>query len=244
MSTTTQTTWTAYPCPDCSSSLPTLNVLQNHYREMHDSDWTAGYPSACHYCGTTHKRKDAYAYQRAERHFCKNPCFKNWRDEVDDTSRENPTMTAGNPIKTTCTHCGDPIARERHKLERGPTNRQFCDNDCQGKYRAEHFSGQNHPDWIGGRDLYIAISTLLSTTPWEKISQRVRDKQSECQMCGKCGENVRGYQNHAHHIIPILAGGTHADELLMTLCPSCHGKVEQFTETLYGIDRILTSSLD
>lgn len=235
----TQTTWNTYPCPDCTTTLPTLDTLQNHYRTTHDPDWTAGYPSQCRLCTETHKRKDRYDYKRAERHFCGNNCFRTWQNKVDDTSRENPNSTAGNPVKTDCIYCGSTLTREPYKVNRGDTPRYYCNNTCQGQYRKEHCSGQNHPDWNGGSELYASVSTLLDDRPWEQISEKARNTQPECEMCGKTDGDERGHQNHAHHIVPVLAGGTHDEELLMTLCPSCHATAEQYTKNLYGMERML-----
>lgn len=229
-----------HPCPKCPLSLPTLTHLQTHYQTTHDPDWTAGYPSRCTTCNQIHARKDKHDYHRAERHFCTNDCFRHWQQHVDDTSRDNPNVTIDDAVETECAHCDKTLIRERYKLERGDTNRAFCNNTCQGRYRAEHHAGQDHPDWRGGStELYDSVSALLSDDSWATISTDYRERNPDCEMCGASDGTERGTQNHAHHIVPVLAGGVHVEELLMTLCPSCHSTVERYIEDFAGMERVL-----
>jgi hypothetical protein len=60
---------------------------------------------------------------------------------------------------------------------------------------------------------------------WQTISQEERDG-GECASCGS-EEDL-----HTHHIIPLLAGGTHGEWNRLVLCQSCHKKAEAKTSEI------------
>jgi hypothetical protein len=84
-------------------------------------------------------------------------------------------------------------------------------------------TGQDHPNWRGGKDIYDAVKRQMPGASWNVIKER--HKADECQNCGT-SENLE-----LHHIIPLMDGGTHEPWNLMTLCMSCHHKAEWFTRS-------------
>lgn len=99
--------------------------------------------------------------------------------------------------------------------------------------------GKDHPRWNGGSGLYHSVRTWISSENWNDISVRIRERDGhECKLCGeKC-------TGAAHHIVPVLMGGIHADELLITLCQSCHNKVEAYTRSIPEIEPLLVDWTD
>lgn len=81
-------------------------------------------------------------------------------------------------------------------------------------------SGENHPNWKGGRTPINKLRLSKKTWRIRKIECHKRDGY-RCQICGLFKEKLE-----AHHIIPWRI--THNDDLnnLLTLCHKCHKKVE------------------
>lgn len=210
-----------YDCPACGQSHDDVYELQSHYQNTHDPDWTRQYPTKCLHCDTIHRR-DKHTYERAERHFCSNDCHDTWQRTVETHAR---TTDRTEGIEATCDHCGNTFTRPKYDLEQA--DQSFCSNDCQGK----HLSGQNHHRWTGARSFDDAVRKLIHKGSWERIS---RERREQHPVCEQCGERTPVEDLHSHHIIPILAGGTHDEELLMTVCNKCHHKVETFTEDAAG----------
>lgn len=102
------------------------------------------------------------------------------------------------------------------------------------EWRAEgNGTGQDHYRWNGGTRTTEALRTLLSTDSWETISERVRNRDNrECQMCSTPEEDM-DERLHVHHLIPLMAGGSNDDELLMSLCRQCHVTVESRTTEMF-----------
>lgn len=48
-----------------------------------------------------------------------------------------------------CDYCGEQFERETSELER--TSRNFCDNECFGKWQSEKQIGEDNPMWSGGK---------------------------------------------------------------------------------------------
>lgn len=88
-------------------------------------------------------------------------------------------------------------------------------------------TGQDHHLWRGGKSIYDAVKKQLGDRPFHRIADDVR--ADECYMCGADPVDRR---LDVHHIVPILAGGTHGKWNLLTLCRSCHDTAEWRTRDL------------
>lgn len=87
-------------------------------------------------------------------------------------------------------------------------------------------TGQEHPNWNGGKSIYDAVKKQLGDESWQTTRARIREQQNgECALCGSCIGTL-----DVHHIVPLMAGGCNADELLMGLCPPCHNRAEAFVQ--------------
>lgn len=58
---------------------------------------------------------------------------------------------------------------------------------------------------------------------WDRIAQAVKTRDGHT--CQGCGSNDDTDEMHAHHIVPLGAGGSNARSNLITLCDECHGRV-------------------
>lgn len=93
-------------------------------------------------------------------------------------------------------------------------------------------TGQDHPNWRGGKHLIDALRKQLRPSWWT-----VRDdaRADECYMCGASGCKL-----DVHHIVPLSAGGTNGNWNLMTLCESCHRTAEAYTRQFDALRPVLT----
>jgi len=93
-------------------------------------------------------------------------------------------------------------------------------------------TGQDNPNWRGGKHLVDALRKQLRPSWW---TVRDEERVDECYKCGasECKLDV-------HHIVPLSAGGTNDSWNLMTLCESCHPTVESYTRDLPGMEAVLT----
>ena len=73
----------------------------------------------------------------------------------------------------------------------------------------------------------------MTTTPdsrypsdWDQRRRQIyRRDDYQCQRCGIRGGPHGDVELHAHHVVPVSNGGSHAPENLLTLCWSCHNTV-------------------
>lgn len=227
-------------CDHCGTETRTprrkVEKLDHHFCDQDcESEWRSGYLQGknspqwnggkveieCHYCDTTTKKKP-HEIESAERNFCSNECRGEWRSE-NWTGSNHPRWRGGD-MAVECSYCGETVSRRRDQVEKYELN--FCNTTCLGKWRSENQRGADNPVWTGGESIRVAVRNLIGDRPWEQIAARVRD--SECKLCG-VSETEDGRALAVHHIVPIMAGGCNEEALLMTLCPSCHRKVEAYT---------------
>lgn len=66
------------------------------------------------------------------------------------------------------------------------------------------------------------VSMLDYPEEWERKASAIKERDDHtCQGCGATDAN----ELHAHHIVPLGAGGSNARSNLITLCDECHGRV-------------------
>jgi hypothetical protein len=176
-------------------------------------DWCSGSNHHNHknkelvYCKHCTEEFKVHQYRADDARFCSEECFGKYKTESGTTLIE-------------CDWCEKDFRKQNCNIER--KNHHFCSKHCYGEWYTVNKSGQNHPNWAGGKNLYEAIRENISDKSWAKIAELSRDDS-----CYKCGKQAEGL--HEHHIIPVMYGGTNEEELLMTLCSSCHRTVELYT---------------
>jgi hypothetical protein len=98
-------------------------------------------------------------------------------------------------------------------MELNPSLREFrftCSLECRGKWQTDSglWAGENSASWKGG-----------TSTHW-KAKARERDDYT-CQVDG-CNVRHEGNGTHAHHKLPVDAGGSDDLDNLITLCSTHH----------------------
>jgi len=66
------------------------------------------------------------------------------------------------------------------------------------------------------------IKRMADTDYWSDIRQKVLKRDNN--VCQRCGKKIGKF--HVHHILPRKKGGTDHYDNLITVCASCHKKVE------------------
>jgi 5-methylcytosine-specific restriction endonuclease McrA len=143
-------------------------------------------------------------------------------------------------VELECEQCGGKYERRPYAAE----SSRFCCNECQMKARhgaecpecGEYFTvvgmrrhfGQAHPDtpkpWIDENNSRSAV-----------CEKRKKVDNTTCQRCG-CdvgGKNDDAKTGHAHHIIPVRAGGSNNINNLVTLCKDCHTEAHRDLSILH-----------
>jgi hypothetical protein len=102
------------------------------------------------------------------------------------------------------------------------------------KKMSEAKKGENHPNYKGGNSLKEFKDAYgLEPEEWKKLAQKIRKRDNFiCQLCGK--KNA----TDVHHIIPRRIKIDNSPGNLITLCRSCHTKVE------YLINKYLAEGKD
>jgi len=95
-------------------------------------------------------------------------------------------------------------------------------------------TGQDNPAWRGGKSILDSVKKQLHTN-WRKRKKKAKERDNwTCQNCGTTSGKL-----DSHHIVPVMCGGTHDFENLMTLCEDCHTKAEWFIRQYPEFDPVL-----
>lgn len=234
-------------CPKCGKSYDSEQGLKIHYGRSHDGS-IAGTEVSCHTCGDTFRVEPYRAEKEDVRLFCSQECrakeysdqveltcdwcgndFERVRSRAEDSERDYcSTECKGKDyrrrVEVECANCGKTVERVRAEAIRSENS--YCGDGC----RLAHQRGAAHPSYKGNLGLGMAIRRNLAGVRWKAFRKRQHEENPDatCAMCGaKESPNDRALQ--LHHIVPVMAGGVHEDELVMWLCHPCHRAVEGFT---------------
>lgn len=135
-----------------------------------------------------------------------------------------------------CVNCGDKVMKMAHDVRNGNTT---CSKECHSEYMSSIRRGEDNPQWQGGRFEYYGPNW-----PEQRKAALNRDDHScdECDMTQD--EHYQNYDEdlHVHHKVPrrqiidedepTLEQFELANSLdnLVTVCKSCHRKLESDTE--------------
>jgi endogenous inhibitor of DNA gyrase (YacG/DUF329 family)/uncharacterized protein YlaI len=94
------------------------------------------------------------------------------------------------------------------------------------KKMSEKKKGKNHPNYKDGVSMKQFEGAYgLSIPEWKELAQKIRKRDSfTCQLCGK------KKATDVHHIIPRRVRIDNDPSNLITLCKSCHSKIEYLTD--------------
>jgi len=120
-----------------------------------------------------------------------------------------------------CDHCGSEFETPIYRLHQAILH--FCSMDCKNKYHSSAMSSVGNPRWNGGHSGYRGQD-------WQSIRKIVLKRDNYiCQGCGmsngKCIEQFGG-SLQIHHIISYAETKANYINNLISLCNSCHSKVE------------------
>lgn len=209
-------------CPTCGREFDTLRALKIHHSKAHGES-IAGVESTCVQCGDTFR-----APPSAERRFCSKECSAAHKSETMDA----PFGGERNGVTLTCEWCGD----EYRRAEANSKGSRFCSRECQSSAQSVEFSsddwylqgvrGPDHPSYEG--------SDEYRGTNWPE--QREAALERDDRQCVNCGLSMEehierhGCELHVHHIDPIgnydVVEDANTLDNLLTVCRSCHSKVE------------------
>lgn len=211
-----------HACPTCGEVFDRLNSMKTHHTLKHGES-IAGATVQCIVCGEEKTIQPSRAREQ-DLFFCmkEGGCHSKWKSE-NWVGEDNPRWNGGG-YEVNCSYCGDPKTVDAYDLDQN--EHHFCNRTCAAKWRSENWVGPRHPLWKGGEGLYRTLTHTMATEGWSSISERQKRETPECENCGVSRSEAN---LDVHHIVPLLCGGTHADELLMVLCRQCHGKAESFT---------------
>jgi hypothetical protein len=131
--------------------------------------------------------------------YCSRKCYLRWR-------RKQRTVA--------CQECGV-------RFPRGERSNKFCSHECY----ANANTGESHWNFNGfSEDAYLR-ARRRARGAWDRNRKAARRRDgNRCRMCGNGGEGVL---LDVHHIRPILQGGTNELHNLVTVCRTCHKRLER-----------------
>lgn len=196
---------------ECESIFKSLNwVGENH------PNWNGGKEKTkCEECGKEYKVTPS---KLENSKFCSVDCKNNnWKIGFKEY---------------TCTNCGETVEKKPSNVKSDVTT---CSKKCLSEHLSELRKGDKNPQWKGGRLDYYGPNWL------EKRTEALERDSKKCQECGiSQDEHYQNYNEdlHIHHKVPrreiidennpTVGQFEVANSLdnLVTLCKSCHGKLE------------------
>lgn len=175
----------------------------------------------CDWCEDAFELRQ-YELERGSR-FCSEDCYDDWQRENVPKGKDHPQYSR---VAVECDWCGEETLRKPASLREG--QRTFCDTECLGSWRSEHWVGENSPTWDGGQFPYGPGWT-------ESKKEAVREHYDrECVDCGVSESehlDEHGRKLSVHHIHPARdvdnAEDRNSADNLVPLCISCHNKWEK-----------------
>ena len=119
-----------------------------------------------------------------------------------------------------CAYCNGVFENDR--------GGEYCSLVCANNARRPDNSGASHPNWQGGKVDYPYYGYK-----WREVREKALERDGlQCRACG-IEQSELSSSLHVHHRQPLREFEYHsaANRLdnLVTLCPSCHPKVERGT---------------
>ena len=171
-----------YECEECGQTHPTKRGLRHHKKETHGIDTRP--EIACAVCGKT-RQVDPNYLDKAERHFCGNECWAEWRGE-NWSGENNPNYKPR--IAKECVACGDV-----YEVKPSRSDSIVCSPKCRGTWMRRNFSGENAFRWKGGSVRHYGDN-------WQEQRRRAMDRDNyTCQYCGK-DMSGDGRDPDVHHL--------------------------------------------
>jgi len=231
-------------CPTCGNNFKSELGVKQHHAKVHGES-LAGDLVECAGCGDEY-RTPKWQNEKFERNFCSTECksngynkqvevvceqcaveFKKKRSLAEGVenhycSNECKGKAYRDRLEVVCDNCGDKFTRRRSNVK--PYTNHYCGDEC----RVKHMRGMADPKWNGGNTLHGILLRQMAGKRWRPAKrQYFEENKRECKLCG-ASESPNGSGLQLHHIIPIMAGGVHEEELMMPVCQPCHHRVDGY----------------
>lgn len=240
-------------CPTCGKELNTVQGKRQHHTKVHDKPLpnrtcadcghefydSKAQLKFCEDCKSREGKKNPNYKDAKETTFCNNCgtefkyypsdkkgiyCSECQREKVTENnlepypSGENHPEWKGGKKELECAECSSKFGRRPARIQKSIRN--FCCEECMIKWMKE---GE-----IEIEDLFNSEEDKESTKKWLRVRSSVLQRdEHNCQICS----NDKSHINNVHHLIPRHTFETekeaHYDENCITLCSSCHMKVER-----------------
>lgn len=170
----------------------------------------------CDYCNNLIEKTPS-AIEDGNHNFCSRDCFYDWKSEKF-AGKNNPSWKER--IEKECEYCNNTYKVVPSLAERS----RFCSRECYCKWQSKNLNGKDSYHWKGGDEEYVN-KRAEAPGSWQMNRRQAlkRDKNS-CEFCGS-NENV-----DVHHILPVRNGGSNYVGNLISICRSCHSKLENEIE--------------
>ncbi len=176
--------------------------------------------TTCRICGT------AFEYYPSEKRglYC-SECVttEQWRTPPSIDGPRNPRWSGGRRT-TECDVCGDVV--ERYPSNIGDV--VLCGEECRSQWLSETFSGDGHPNWLGGGNEAYGSG-------WAAVRSDALERDGhQCVVWGVTREEI-GRNPDVHHIVPVRwyieaedlsREDAHFLDNVASLCSRCHRKAE------------------
>lgn len=249
-------------CPTCGKSFNSETAVKIHHTKAHGES-IAGVEVECSNCGDAFRKIPANV-EKYDRHFCSTECkseayttqvtlecdwcgeeFERRRSHVEGAERHYCStnckgLAYRDRVEVECANCGDQLVRPRAAAMRA--SRHYCSKACQAEYER----GANSPNWKGGESIAVALRRFLGGESWRSVREDVHaSRDGVCRLCGR-EESRNGRRLQVHHIVPVMAGGSHHRGNLMLLCHRCHRTVEDYTtrQLAYPVTELIDQFAD
>ena len=182
----------------------------------------------CELCG---KKFKIHYYRKNTARFCSMSCKSKWifknkniREKFIEASKKRTgnknNKWKGGPIKVKCAWCDKELLRFPSRLKKFKYH--FCEanGECYAKWQIENRTGENSGGWQGG------VSFEPYPPKFNKLLKRkIKERDNyKCQICGIPEEEcITGLL--IHHIDFYKNNNIYNN--LITLCRSCHGKMQR-----------------
>jgi hypothetical protein len=175
------------------------NIGQDH------NNWMEKEISECKTCGNNFKK-----YKSTEQNYCSRVCVDKGKTDIYYRT-----------IK--CTYCENRFSKRKKLIT--DDQRHFCSVNCSNQWLSENQTGKDNSNWSE------ELRPVNNYGPnWSLVRKQTRERDN--YTCQKCDKNEEEFSKKldVHHIIPfrLFDKFEHGNDLrnLITLCKSCHGKVE------------------
>lgn len=174
----------------------------------------------CDWCGDEF---EVYPYRADDARFCSTECDGKFKEGI--TGEEHPRWKGGPPAHT-CQNCGDTFER----YDTVGRDCEYCSKECYREASEEIFADDGNPAWRGGYRTYYGPN-------WDEQREKALKRDDyTCQDCEQHADDMDRSPDVHHkkrlgwfkeeYDDPEWWEKANALDNLVTLCESCHMKVE------------------